>query len=283
MTRRATHVVVTIATADLRRRPDHRSEMRSQLLLGEVARRLRRSPDRSWTEVENLADGYRGWVRDWALVAVGTTRARRWQARARWRVVAPSAWVTGRPGGGAPDGLGVGPLPFNARVIAGPRRRGSRAVEFPDGRRGWVPSPLLARIGSPAPPLLERVRSLLGCPYLWGGRSPWGFDCSGFVQQVLAEQGVRIPRDADQQWGGVRPIPGRQAARPGDLVFFAPRGGRVSHVGLWLGGGYFAHARGQVRLASLDGHNPLCDKVLLPQVRGFGRPLGRRPRGSRPG
>jgi len=282
MSQRATHGVVTIATADLRRRPDHRSEMRSQLLLGEVVRRLRRSPDRAWTEVENLSDGYRGWVRDWGLVAVGTTRARRWQARARWRVVAPSTWVAARPGGGAPDGPGLGPLPLNARVIAGPPRRGSRPVELPDGRRGWVPAPVLDRVGAPAPPLMDRVRSLLGCPYLWGGRSPSGFDCSGFVQQVLAEQGVRLPRDADQQWGGVRPISGRENARLGDLVFFAPPGGRVAHVGLWLGGGYFAHARGQVRLASLDEHNPLCDKDLLPQVRGFGRPLRPRRRGPGP-
>jgi cell wall-associated NlpC family hydrolase len=143
-------------------------------------------------------------------------------------------------------------------------------VELPDGRRGFLPSAALA---PPRRPTLEaRVASLLGTPYLWGGRTPAGYDCSAFVQQVLLEQGVSLPRDARDQWRASRRLTGRAEPRPGDLAFFRRTGEPASHVGLALGGGYFAHCRGRVAVASVDATNPLCDKDLLPQFMGWFRP-----------
>lgn len=266
-TRRPSHAVVSLAALDLRRRPDHRSELTSQLLLGEVVRVLSGGAGGSWWRVQNLADGDRGWARTWGLVGVSRARAMRWTRRARARAVRSFSEIVVRPG----SSTLVSPLVLNSRVIAGRARGRFRSVELPDGRRGWVASSAL-RSGSSRIDLVARVRSLLGVPYLWGGRTPLGFDCSGFTQQVLLEQGIALPRDAREQFRACSRLRAGDSHRTGDLVFFGVRGGPAGHVGLMMGGGYFAHARGHVRVSSLDVNNSLCDMELMPQLRGFGRP-----------
>ena len=264
----ATHAVVSLAALDLRRHPDHASEMRSQLLLGEVVRLLRRSGDGLWWRVENISDRYRGWVRSWGLIPATRARAAAWERKARARVVEPLLEARAVPGGD----LSIGPLFWNARVIAGPKRGGLRRVELPDGRRGWVRSTGLGPMVRPDRPLIARVRGLLGAPYLWGGRTPAGFDCSGFVQQALAEQKLLLPRDAQQQFRACRRVGKEEPEREGDLVFFGLEGKPAAHVGILLGAGYFAHARGTVRINSTVPGNPLYDRALMAQYRGIRRP-----------
>src|SRR5262245_28344948 len=118
---------------------------------------------------------------------------------------------------------------------------------------------------------MGRIRDLLGTPYLWGGRTPHGFDCSGLVQQLLAEQGIVLPRDADDQYKKTRARLELTQLEMGDLLFFGRGTKRMEHVGLSLGGGYFVHARGAVRVNSIDPDNRFYDKALSAQVRGFGR------------
>lgn len=261
--------VVCLASLDLRVRPDHRAELGSQLLLGEV---VRLGASRAgWRRVTNLADGYSGWVRDWGLVPASARRAASWRARAKASVVAPIAMLRGRPGGG----IGVGPLFLGSRAIAGRPRAGWIPLELPDARRGWVERAAVALPSDPRPSLVDRITSLLGVPYLWGGRTPAGYDCSAFVQQVLLEQGIGLPRDAAAQMGACRPLRPEEEPVPGDLVFFAERSGRIAHVGISLAGGLFAHARGRVVLGSLDAANPLCDSKLRAQMAGWYRPCSR--------
>jgi hypothetical protein len=264
--------VVCLPALDLRPRPDHRAELGSQLLLGEVVR-LGASRG-GWWRVTNETDGYSGWVRDWGFVAVTAPRAAAWRRRAVGSVTAPLTLVRARPAGG----IGVGPLFFGARVIPGRTSRGWIEVELPDARRGWVERAALALPGEPAPTILDRITSLLGVPYLWGGRTPAGYDCSAFVQQVLLEQGVSLPRDAFEQHHACRALRGKEAPVPGDLAFFADRAGRIGHVGISLSGSHFAHSRGRVVVASLDPDNALYDKALRPQMMGWFRPrkAGRR-------
>lgn len=90
--------------------------------------------------------------------------------------------------------------------------------------------------------LVETARGFLGTPYLWGGTTEQGFDCSGLTQAVYQLGGLRLPRSAQAQFDAGRPV-AEADLQPGDLVFFALGGGsRVSHVGLYLGGGTFIHA-----------------------------------------
>jgi len=262
-----THAVVSLAALDMRRRPEHAAELTSQLLLGEVVRLLGSRGAGQWWRVEGLSDGYCGWVRGWGLVPVPAARARSWQAKAVARVAVALAEARTGPGRGAL----VSPLFLNSRVIAGRRQGAHRRVELPDGRRGWVPVGSLARQGE-RPALLARALSLLGVPYHWGGRTSAGFDCSGFTQQVLAEQGVILPRDAAHQLKACRRLKIGEEPVPGDLIFFAAPGSPPGHVGIGLGGGYFVHCRGMVRIASTESANQLYDKELGPQAVGWARP-----------
>lgn len=77
----------------------------------------------------------------------------------------------------------------------------------------------------------------LGIPYVWGGSSPSGFDCSGFIMYVYAQLGVSLPHNAAMQYGYGTPVP-RSALEPGDLVFFDGLG----HNGMYIGGGQFIHS-----------------------------------------
>jgi cell wall-associated NlpC family hydrolase len=104
-----------------------------------------------------------------------------------------------------------------------------------------------------------------------------GLDCSGFVQMVLMEAGLSPPRDAHDQWRAARRVGRGLRRRPGDLVFFGARRGRVGHVGILLDPSTYAHARGVVRVNSLDPGNELYDSELAATVRGFGRLSKRAP------
>lgn len=268
------HAVVSLPLLDLRPEPRHASELRSQLLMGETVRLLGR-PRSGWVRVRNDADGYAGWVRQWGLVPATRERAARWRRLATGRIGAAMAQVLALPPGGrsrpARDAATVSPVFFGNRLIAAPGRGPWVRVELPDGRRGLLPRSALA-VATPA--IAARVGSLLGTPYLWGGRSPAGYDCSAFVQQVLLEQGVSLPRDAKDQCRSARRLADPGQARLGDLAFFRRPGEQASHVGLCLGGGFYAHCRGRVHVASMDTDNPLCDKDLLPQFMGWYRPRG---------
>ena len=261
----ATHGVVTLPLLDVRLEPAHAAELGSQLLLGETVAILGGSRAGGWLRVRNDADGYAGWVKAWGIVPATRARASRWRRLARAKIGAPMAQVSARRGGGA----GISPVFFGGRLIASRPVRGWCAVELPDGRRGHLPAAALA--GQPT--LEARIASLLGSAYLWGGRSPAGYDCSAFVQQVLLEQGIRLPRDAKDQCKGSRRLSGPE--RPGDLAFFQRPGEPAGHVGIALGEGYFAHCRGRVMVGSVDSDNPLYDKDLRPQFMGWFRP--RRP------
>jgi len=264
---RSTHGVVSLPVLDVRPEPAHATELVSQLLMGETVKLLGRSRTEGWLRVRNEADGYAGWVREWGVVPATAARVARWRRLARGRIGVPMALVRAGRGSGA----SVSPVFFGGRLIASRPARGWCAVELPDGRRGFLAATALAS-GRP-PGLEDRIASLLGAPYLWGGRSPAGYDCSAFVQQVLLEQGVSLPRDARDQRRESRPV--ANGVRAGDLAFFRRPGEPASHVGIALGGGYFAHCRGRVAVASVDNDNPLFDKDLKPQFMGWFRPAKR--------
>lgn len=155
-------------------------------------------------------------------------------------------------------------------------------LRFAGGTEGWVRGDLLAATSASVPvvaasssrpgakataakrpvassnvsgelAVLSRAREFMGVRYRYGGTSRSGFDCSGFVQTVFRSQGVRLPRTSAEQSRVGTPV-SRSDLQKGDLVFFKTRGSRISHVGIYQGGGRFIHASsggGKVEVDSL--------------------------------
>ena len=96
------------------------------------------------------------------------------------------------------------------------------------------------------------AQELLNIPYLWGGRSFFGVDCSGFVHLVYKINGIKMPRDSYQQAEVGEPLTFVEESQPGDLAFFENAEGRVVHVGIMLENQRIIHASGKVRIDTLD-------------------------------
>lgn len=100
--------------------------------------------------------------------------------------------------------------------------------------------------------IIRHARRLLHAPYLWGGKTAMGIDCSGFTQVVTACAGINIPRDAWQQAEKGEAVDFIDLTEPGDLAFFDNKEGRITHVGIVLEKGKIIHASGSVRIDTLD-------------------------------
>jgi cell wall-associated NlpC family hydrolase len=98
----------------------------------------------------------------------------------------------------------------------------------------------------------ETAYLFLNAPYLWGGRSPFGIDCSGFTQLVYKLNGYSLPRDAKQQVELGKPLSFVEEAEPGDLAFFDNDEGNIVHVGIILANQQIIHASGSVRIDKFD-------------------------------
>ena len=252
---------VMSSVADIRKSPDHASELLTQMIMGETADLLKREGE--WYLVR-LPDGYIGWLRSWYARESPRKDIASYMDRAEARVEANVAYVRSAPGD---EGLPVSDIVAGSRVIASPPEAGYRSVLLPGERRGYLrESELGAGVDAPSRErVIERAKGYMGIPYLWGGTSPKGFDCSGLVKRVFGMEGIELPRDSDLQAraGGERET-GR--ARPGDLLFFG-EGDAVSHVAIALGGSRFIHAYGEVRINGLDPEDPLYEPKLAGSVR----------------
>lgn len=133
------------------------------------------------------------------------------------------------------------------------RRAAAAAANQPDGRTSDV-----GDLGEPHPAAAIQAKKYLGVPYVWGGTSPSGFDCSGLTQYSYNKIGISIPRTSRTQFtiGKFIPRSRTDLLEPGDLLFFGYGGDatRIHHVAIYVGGGSFIHAPGtgdRVRYASL--------------------------------
>lgn len=139
-------------------------------------------------------------------------------------------------------------LPFEVRleIVAEPEPGGRwLRVRLADGGDAWIQRGDLNFDLAPLglEPVLALARRFLGLPYLWGGTSSFGYDCSGFVQMLCRRRGVLIPRDAQPQchWEGMAPVE-KDQLQPGDLLYFGSSLQKITHSGMYLGGGQFIHA-----------------------------------------
>jgi len=145
---------------------------------------------------------------------------------------------------------------------------------FPDGEVAWTKTnsfqlnPVLSKFN-----LIEFAKFFLGVPYFWGGKTPWGFDCSGFVQFIYKLFGIEIRRDAAMQFDDAKFISDNyKEGQPGDLYFFSDNSEKISHVGICLGDSKVIHVRGMVRINSLNKDDSNYDNNLFASfksVKGF--------------
>jgi cell wall-associated NlpC family hydrolase len=267
---------------NMRREPRSLAERVNQVLLGEPLRILESRGDWCWVRLE--ADGYMGWTPSSALHRCEPEEARAYQSTSDVLVSAEVAPAYEQPGlimGRL--GAEAGKLVFGLRLPIMTEEGGWTGVRLPDGRLWWVESRyLLVLQNRPAPSadgiasVINLFRRFVGVPYLWGGRSPFGYDCSGLAQTFWSFLGVQIPRDADQQMRATQPVSGE--ARPGDLLFFGERDGSghrpISHVAISLGGSEILHANGSawgVSYNSLYPASPIYGAWLRDNLAGIGR------------
>ncbi len=109
--------------------------------------------------------------------------------------------------------------------------------------------------------LLKFARRYLYAPYLWGGRSPMGIDCSGFTQVVFKLVGISLPRDAKDQVSEGKLIDFIEQTQAGDLAFFENKKGKITHVGIMMGDQQIIHASGQVRIDKIDHYGIYNDQM----------------------
>lgn len=215
--------VVTSGVAPLRAEPSEASELVDEAHFGEPLTLL--GERGAWRYVQG-PDLYFGWIELAHLAPLDEPD--------RSLVAVPLALVRAAPREDAPV---VDALPAGAALGGRPAGGWVRAGD------GWVreaelvPHASLPRRYPSAEDLLATAEPFLGVPYLWGGTSARGLDCSGFVQQVYRLNGVGLDRDADQQALGGRPA---ERARAGDLFFFGAES--VTHVALATGERTFIHA-----------------------------------------
>ncbi len=135
-------------------------------------------------------------------------------------------------------------------------------VTLPDQKTGYIRSVIAtSQSRDIRKRVVETAEKFLGVSYCWGGKTAFGFDCSGFVQTVFRVNGIELHRDTIQQIEDGERLEGRQEFRPGDLVFFT-NGNQVDHVGIACDTDRFIHCSGMVKINSFDREDPEFNSSL---------------------
>lgn len=226
---------IAVPLADLKREPTASAALLTQAVMGEAAAVL--AEKSGWAFARLAGCGYVGYLKSEALTAHSPAPTH--------RVAVPLTHIYAKPDLKTPGPMA---LPFFSQVTAGESPRQNGFVEAKG--QGWVYGRHLKPVGEAMPDHVETALGFLHAPYLWGGRSALGLDCSGLVQLSLQAAGMTCPRDTDQQAASLGAMISRDAdpnvCRRGDLVFFP------GHVGILLDPTRMVHANATRMKVSID-------------------------------
>lgn len=236
--------IILHSIVPVRKDPAEESEQLTQLMFGETCTILEEVP--RWKRIKSDMDGQIGWV-DFKMITS--------MSPAEYRDYAPQ-WkqTTARvcfPVAFAVSGNNGQTVPFSI---------GTRLPDYRDGQFSVLGVPFRIQPDMVAPEFLDlneqnlmRVtRFMLNVPYLWGGKSSLGMDCSGFTQIIHSLFGHNLLRNAREQITQGRAISSLRSVRPGDLAFFDHEDGRITHVGLLLDSERIMHCSGRIKIERID-------------------------------
>ena len=205
----------SVSVSPIRAEVSEKSEMTSQILYGETCEIIK--TEGLYSKIKMDFDGYEGWVNSSVLKKENSEISKHLVTK----------------------NYGVFDLPEGRNLLSLGSEVAFETENFVDNN-------------NIRESLVESAKKFINVPYLWGGRSYFGIDCSALVQLVYKIHGIALPRDADKQaeLGEARDFV--EESEPGDLAFFEDETGFISHVGLVLSPFELIHASGKVRIDSLD-------------------------------
>ena len=260
--------VVRLSVGNIRSQPKHSAELATQALMGTHLRVLKE--ENGWYLVQT-PDDYLGWLDKGGFTLMNGDERTRWEKSKKSIVQAAFTNVYAKPSLSIADSTEViSDLVYgNVLINRGLAENNDQMhrVELPDGRTGFVIrrtctdyEDWLKNATATGENIVATARRFMGVPYLWGGTSAKGFDCSGFTKTVYFGHGIQLERDASLQvHTGIEVTTDTTTwvnLLPGDLLFFGRKATpekkeRISHVAIWMGGGKIIHAAELVKIESL--------------------------------
>jgi len=220
--------ICRVPAAPVRKEPAHRSEMVNQLLFGETMSVLEEKGE--WLKIVSTGDGYEGWVTFHLIEEVSSHLAGQ-----------SARYVSSQLVSSITSDSGTIHIPAGS-FLTGFDKKSAKLWNSEYQFKGDF-----ADTSLPVPEKVDAIaRQWLNAPYLWGGKTLMGIDCSGFVQTVFRICGFHLKRDAWQQEQQGTPVSGE--AMKGDVAFFHNEQGRVIHVGILISPHQIIHASGKVRI-----------------------------------
>ena len=229
--------ICNLSMIPLRSEPSDKSEMVSQLLFGEAVEVI--DTRDQWLKVRLFFDDYTGWIDRKQIINVNEEEIKKDSSNSTTVTLDIVQIVIFNQSNIIPVVLGSSlPLYFDKKF-----RIGKTEYQY-DGMIKTFSS-------NDASNIVEHAYMYLNAPYLWGGRSPFGIDCSGFTQMVFKLCGIRLKRDSWNQAEQGKTVQLTEA-KPGDLAFFDNAEGKITHTGMILSNNKIIHASGRVHIDKLD-------------------------------